>query len=189
MKKLLTSIVLIGTLFTLAGCSAAEKEPEEVPTPVATVSIPEGSGTDAPTATPTPTASPTPEATEGNSLFPNNGVDPKGLNRVEEREEQYLNVIGFSHNSPREIDGKTSVEIIADAEGTQNSRNYYLNIGYEYCSMAMADLVSDPKQLFNTLLGDLAQRLERPADDPVIQNGYSPVLNMALGTLCPERWQ
>lgn len=188
MRKILASVVLVGTLFVLGGCSAAE-EPEEVPTPIATVGIPEGSGTNAPTTTPTPTVEPTATPTPDIGVFPNNGVDPKGLDRDEGRETEFLNVIGFSHDSPREIDGKTSVEIIAEAEGTQNSRNYFLNIGYEYCSMAMADLVSEPKQLFNTLLGDLSQRLERSADDPVIQNGYSPVLNMALGTLCPERWQ
>ena len=187
MRKIAASVMLLSVL-ALAGCSGAE-EPEESPTPVATVSIPEGSGTNSPTATPEPTLTPTPEPTEGNGVFPTNGVDPKGLNRDEGRETEYLNVIGFSHDSPREVDGKTSVEIIAETEGNANTRNYYLNIGYEYCSMAMDDLVSDPKQLFNRLLGDLAQRLEHAPDDAVIQNGYSPVLNMALGTLCPERWQ
>lgn len=187
MRKIAASIMVLSVL-ALAGCSGTE-EPEESPTPVATVSIPEGSGTNSPTATPEPTLTPTPEPTEGNGVFPANGVDPKGLNRDEGRETEYLNAIGFSHDSPREVDGKTSVEIIAEAEGNANTRNYYLNIGYEYCSMAMDDLVSDPKQLFNRLLGDLSQRLEYAPDDAVVQNGYSPVLNMALGTLCPERWQ
>lgn len=184
LKYITASLILIGG-FALAGCSGAE-EPEEVPTPIATVSIPEGSGTptEAPTTTPEP--SPTPTNTTG---IPDNGVDPNGLNRDEGQETEYLNVIGFSHDSPREVNGKTSVEIIAEGEGTAKTRNYYLNIGYQYCALALEDTVSEPKALFNRLLGDLAKRLDRTVEDPVIQNGYSPVLNMALGTLCPERWQ
>lgn len=173
------------SLLLLAGCSTAE-EPDESPTPIATAGIPENPGTnlpEEPSETPTPT--PTPTSTSG---IPDNGVDPNGLDRDEARETEYLDAIGFSHESPRE-DGKTYVEVIADGEGTANTRYYYLNIGYEYCAQALEDTVSEPKPLFDRLLADLAKKLDRAVEDPVIQKGYSPVLNMALGTLCAERWQ
>lgn len=184
MRKIAYSIALVSVL-ALVGCSAAE-EPTDEPTPRASVSIPENPGTNEPEEPmETPVPEPTPTNTSG---IPDNGVDPKSLSRDEGQEEEYLNVIGFSHEAPR-ANGKTYVEVIADAEGTANTRNYYLNIGYEYCAQALEDTVSEAQPLFNRLLADLAKRLDRAVEDPVIQNGYSPVLNMALGTLCAERWQ